>query len=85
LETLVSVFNLGLLLLIVGWLLQLVYLKKGKKEISRNFLAVYGFGIIAIVFDGLMGGLIIAPILNLLVLLVIIVVMIKTFGGHKRK
>ena len=76
-ESIISIFSFGLILLIIAWLLQLVQVAKGKKEISRNFMAVYGFGIVAIVIDGLMQNLILAPILNLLVLIVILAIMIK--------
>jgi hypothetical protein len=84
-ESVISIFSLGLILLLIAWLLQLVRVSEGKKEISRNFLAVYGFGIVAIVLDGLMSGLILAPILNLLVLLVILAVMLKIMGKVKAK
>jgi len=82
-EAIISVFSFGLILLVIAWLIQLVRVSSGKKEISRWFMAVYAFGILAIVIDGLTQGLILGPILNLLVLIVILFVMVEVMKKAK--
>lgn len=83
-ETLFSIFILGLVLLVVAWVIQFSQVKKGNKEVNKYFLITYSIGLLLIVVDGLMQGLILAPILNLLALLLILAVLIKTNGKTKK-
>ena len=76
-EPIISVFSLGLLLLSLAWAVQSYYITKGKKEINRYFMIVYAIGLLLIVLDGLMQGLISAPMLNVLALLFIISILFK--------
>ncbi|MFA5125981.1 MAG: hypothetical protein WC462_03180 [archaeon] len=80
-ELLLTMFNVGLALLVIGWAIQLVHLtKKGKNknEIQQSFMMVYGLGIILIVLDGLLAGQLIAPALNLAVLILVLAIIMKT-------
>ena len=81
LELLLTMFNVGLVLLVIGWVIQLVHLMKGgknKNEIQQSFIMVYGLGIILIVLDGLLAGQLIAPALNLAVLILALAIIMKT-------
>ena len=42
----------GLALIVIGWIIQLVYAFKGKKEIQPRFIIAYAVGVLLLVVDG---------------------------------
>lgn len=79
-EALFSIFNFGMVLLILGWSIQLAHSIKGgkaKKEINNYFPFMYGLGALIIAIDGLMNGLLLAPILNLAMVILAGLLIIK--------
>jgi hypothetical protein len=74
LKTMIS--EIGLFLIIVGWIIQFVYLSK-KNDISMYFVIVYGAGVALLVIDGFMSRLLSLAWLNLISLLAIVMVMFR--------
>jgi len=50
------IFTIGLALIVIGWLVQLFYLFKGKKEIQVTFVALYMIGVALLVYTDYSAG-----------------------------
>ncbi len=57
--------NLGLILIIISWLIQFVFLYQKKYQIQPLFVLIYCFGVLALVIDGYSQGLNTLATLNL--------------------
>ncbi len=78
---LITIANLGLLLLVIGWAIQSNYsktAKTNKKEIQKGFLAFYGLGVFVLVLDGLAAGQWVMALLNFFALVLVVEVMNRT-------
>jgi hypothetical protein len=49
-------FYVGLVLIIIGWLVQLYYLFRGRKEVQPLFVGVYLVGVALLVYAALATG-----------------------------
>ena len=67
----------GLALIVIGWIIQLVYAFKGKKEIQPRFIIAYAVGVLLLVVDGFICEAITIASLNLICLVVAAVVLFK--------
>lgn len=67
----------GLALIILGWLVQLVYMWQRKKTIQPWFLVIYICGVALLAVDGFMAGLTMLAWLNLISLAVALLVLSK--------
>lgn len=72
----ISLSLVGLILVIIGWLFQLVKMKKDKK-INKYFIILYALGVLVLVYDSFTSGLTNLAIANLVSLLVSILVLVK--------
>lgn len=77
-EAVFTVFKLGLLLMAIGWLIQALAAKKGKKQLQRGFLLGNIAGIVLMLLSELSNGLLIDASLGALVFVLALVVAIKT-------
>ncbi|MFH0831680.1 MAG: hypothetical protein V1886_02330 [archaeon] len=51
-----EISSIGLAVIVIAWLAQLFYSWNGKKEIRREFLALYITGVLVLVLDGLLNS-----------------------------
>jgi hypothetical protein len=65
---------IGLLIIIIGWGIQLL---SKERNIQKSFVLIYSLGVILLVIDGFLEGLMYLAILNLVSFLVSIAVFIK--------
>lgn len=72
----ISLSLIGLSLVVIGWLVQLVKMKKDKK-INKYFIILYALGVLVLVYDGFNSGLTNLAIANLVSLVVSVLVLIK--------
>ena len=72
----ISLSLIGLSLVVIGWLVQLVKMKKDKK-INKYFVILYALGVLVLVYDGFNSGLTNLAIANLISLIVSILVLVK--------
>ena len=72
----ISLSIIGLSIVIIGWLVQLVKMKKDKK-INKYFVMIYALGVLVLVYDGFTAGLTNLAIANLVSLVVSILVLVK--------
>lgn len=72
----ISLSLIGLTLVIIGWLVQLLMMKKDKK-INRYFIILYALGVLVLVYDGFNSGLTNLAIANLVSLAVSVLVLVK--------
>jgi len=72
----ISLSIIGLSIVIIGWLVQLVKMKKDKK-INKYFVMIYALGVLVLVYDGFASGLTNLAIANLVSLVVSILVLAK--------
>jgi hypothetical protein len=75
---------IGLVILVIGWIVQLVYSWKGKKEIQPWFIILYGWGVILLVIDGFVNKLTDLAILNLVSLIVSGLVLVRIMTKGKK-
>jgi membrane-bound ClpP family serine protease len=74
---------IGLSVIILGWIIQLVYSWKGKKEIQRNFLILYSLGVALLIIDCYLNDLKWTGIFNTVSLMVALIVLIKISSVSK--
>ena len=67
----------GLALIVVGWIIQLAYTLKGKKEIQPRFIIAYVMGVLLLVVDGSIAKVTAVASLNLVCLVVAAIVVFK--------
>lgn len=67
---------IGLVLIVIGWILQFLLMDK-KKKISVSFVILYALGVILLVYDGFSAGLNDLAIANLISLIVSLAVLVK--------
>lgn len=67
----------GLILIVVGWLVQLYRVFAGAKQISRGFLVLYIIGVLLLVIDAFREGLGASAWLNLIALVISFLVLYK--------
>lgn len=72
----ISLSLIGLSLVVIGWLVQLLMMKKDKK-INKYFVILYALGVAVLVYDGFTAGLTNLAIANLVSLIVSILVLVK--------
>ena len=72
----ISLSIIGLSIVIIGWLVQLVKMKKDKK-INKYFVMLYVLGVLILVYDGFASGLTNLAIANLVSLVVSSLVLVK--------
>jgi hypothetical protein len=72
----ISLSLVGLSLVVIGWLVQLVKMKKDKK-INKNFIILYSLGVAVLVYDGFNAELTNLAIANLVSLIVSVLVLVK--------
>jgi len=73
--------EIGLAVMIVAWAVQLVYVAKGKREISSVLLIGYGLGLLMLVADSRTSqGLSLGGWLNLIILLPVLAILAMTRG-----
>ena len=72
----ISYSLIGLLLVIFGWLIQLIKMKKDLK-INPYFVGLYSLGILILVYDGFSSGLNNLAIANLISLIISAIVLVK--------
>jgi uncharacterized protein with PQ loop repeat len=68
---------IGLSLIIIGWLIQFFYQLKNKKGINPLFIIIYIIGVLVLVVDGYLSGLIELAVLNLISSIIAALVLIK--------
>ena len=68
---------LGLSLIAVAWAIQFIHSWSKGKSLSVPFVAMYGAGIVALVFDSFAGTFNAAGWLNLVVLLLVVLTLLK--------
>ncbi|MBS3141352.1 hypothetical protein J4405_04380 [Candidatus Woesearchaeota archaeon] len=73
----VNLSLIGLGIIIVSWLIQFGYMLKGQKKIKANFVIVYILGVLVLVYDGFVNGLINLAIANILSGIAALLVLIK--------
>ncbi len=74
------------MVILAAWAIQLVYVWKGRKEISSILLAGYGLGLVLLVADSYTSqGLSIIGWLNLIILIPVLAILIKTIGKGQIK
>ncbi|MFA6304413.1 MAG: hypothetical protein WCV73_02570 [Patescibacteria group bacterium] len=66
--------NLGLILIILGWLYQLSWILKSQKEIQTGFLTLYGLGVLLLIIDGFYSEAKVLAWLNLIILGIIFLI-----------
>ena len=77
----ITLTEAGLVVMIAAWTLQLVYVQKGRKDISSILLIGYGLGLVLLVADSYTSqGLSIIGWLNLIILLPVLAILAKTLG-----
>ena len=57
--------EIGLVLIIAGWAVQIASLWKKKREIKKGFAVLYGIGVALLAVDGFMNGLTSLALLNI--------------------
>jgi len=76
-----NITNIGLVLLLIAFLVQLAYSKKAKKGtpmvLQRRFLVVYAIGVLGIALDQFMNNTMVSSALNLLIFIAVIMLIIK--------
>jgi|GEM_PF-2029532 len=76
-----NITNLGLVLLLIAFLVQLMYSMKSKKGapivIQKKFLALYALGALAISLDQFMQNILVSASLNLLILIAVLLIALK--------
>jgi len=72
----ISLSIIGLSLVVIGWLVQLVKMKKDKK-INKYFVMIYALGVLVLVYDGFTSGLTNLAIANIASLIVSVLVLVK--------
>ncbi|MFA5349521.1 MAG: hypothetical protein WC309_04115 [Candidatus Paceibacterota bacterium] len=60
---------LGLVLIVLGWALQVFFAYKGEREIHMLFLICYALGTFVLALDGFLGSLWLPAVLNTLTLI----------------
>ncbi|VVB75088.1 Uncharacterised protein [uncultured archaeon] len=76
-----NITNIGLVLLLIAFLVQLAYSKKAKKGtpmvVQKKFIAIYAIGALAIALDQFMNNMMVPSALNLLILIAVLMIAIK--------
>ncbi len=67
---------IGLTLVVIGWLAQLLMMKKDKK-INKYFVIFYALGVAFLVYDGFNAGLTNLVIVNLISFVLSVLVLVK--------
>lgn len=70
--------HIGLLFIIFGWLIQLKNAWAKKSNIKTGFMLLYSAGVLLLVIDGFMNGLLPLALLNLISLVVAALVLFKS-------
>lgn len=79
----ISLSIIGLSLIILGWIVQLVLMKKANK-VYALFVTLYALGVLFLVYDGFSSGLTSLAIANLISFIVAIAVLIKVNMKNKK-
>lgn len=69
----------GLIVVAIGWIVQLLYSLKGGKKLKESFLVVYCVGVLLIVIENYMQSKTDLATLNLLVLIIAVLVLITAY------
>ena len=72
--------SFGLACIIAGWFIQLYHAWKGVREIQPLFVMTYTVGVLLLVIDGYMSGLMELAMLNLVSMVVASLDLIKSRG-----
>jgi len=67
--------TIGLVIIVVGWIWQLVSVCKTNNQIQKNFLALYAIGVVLLVVDGFMADLISLAIPNAICLIAVLAIL----------
>jgi len=73
--------TLGLILILIGWLIQLYFVWKGDRSIQPLLLLCYGAGVAILIIDGLAAGMTVGALLNLAVVVIVIGVGVRIIRG----
>ena len=73
----VNLSLVGLGIIVVSWLIQFGYMLKGQKKIKDYFVIAYILGVIVLVYDGFVNGLMNLAIANILSGIAALLVLIK--------
>ena len=76
---------IGLSVIALGWILQLVYSWKGKKDIQSKFLIVYSIGTALLIIDCYLNDLRWTGIFNTIVLMISLIILIKISPKQETK
>jgi uncharacterized membrane protein len=69
---------IGLIFIMLGWVVQLAFSSKEKKDVNKWFLALYAIGAFALVWDAYKKSLSNIALFNLITLILCLTVLIKT-------
>ena len=69
--------EIGMVLIIVGWLIQLKHVWAQKKDIKFEFIVIYACGVALLFIDGFINNLLSLALLNLISFLVTMLVILK--------
>ena len=79
----ISYSLIGLLLVIFGWLIQLIKMKKDLK-INPCFVGLYSLGVLILVYDGFNSGLNNLATANLFSLIISAIILFKILKKNKK-
>jgi hypothetical protein len=80
-----SLSIIGLILIVIGWLIQASYMFKGQKTIKPLFVIAYMIGVLLLIIDGFMSNLISLAIFNLISMIVAGLVLILLLKPSKKR
>ena len=66
--------ELGLVLILVGWLAKLYFVLNGDREINMWLLVPYGLGVILLVWNYFAAGVLLAAWLNVIILVPVAII-----------
>lgn len=69
--------ELGLVLILVGWLAKLYFVLKGDKEINMWLLLPYGIGVLLLVWAYFTTGVLVSAWLNIAILIPVAIILWK--------
>ncbi|MCK4319888.1 hypothetical protein KAW38_04960 [Candidatus Micrarchaeota archaeon] len=80
----------GLVLIIIGWVIQLLSIKEKDREIKLPFIMIYSAGVLLLVVDNYLSGLMELALLNFVCMLTAALVLVRVItvgkkGAKKRK
>lgn len=75
---------IGLIIIIIAWALQLLYIWQGGRKINKLLLVGYILGLILLIYDGFKNNIILTSILNLIILILILLILFKISFKKKK-